>query len=246
VTILHSVRQFALKLGIELNRYNPAQSQRARMLKLLAHHGIDTVLDVGANDGGYGRLVREVGFRGDILSFEPLADAHRKLTASAQGDERWFVAPRMALGSEDGEIEINVAGNSTSSSVLAMHEQHVKAAPDSEYVGLERVPLRRLDSVSHQSIDNGSAIFLKIDTQGYEVPVLEGAESLLPRLRGIQLELSLVPLYEGQVLFRDVIDLLYERQFALWNVIPGFMDHASGRMLQMDGVFFRSQVERGN
>jgi FkbM family methyltransferase len=240
VTILHNFRKLALKAGVEINRYNPAQSQHARMFTLLTHHRIDTVLDVGANNGGYARFLREVGYRGAILSFEPLADAHRILTASAQDDEHWYVAPRMALGSEDGEIEINVAGNSTSSSVLAMHEQHVRAAPDSAFVGSEHVPMRRLDSVNHQSIDDGSSLFLKIDTQGYEMHVLKGAESLLPRLQGIQLELSLVPLYEGQVLFRKMVDWMYDRDFILWNVIPGFMDQASGRMLQMDGMFFRS------
>jgi FkbM family methyltransferase len=209
------------------------------MLKLLTHHNVDTVLDVGANDGGYGRFLRESGYRDEILSFEPLSDAYRKLVASAEGDNRWHVAPRMALGPENGEIEINVAGNSTSSSILAMHERHVAAAPDSEYVGTERVPLHRLDSVRHVSIDNGRAILLKIDTQGYEMPVLEGAESILPRLLGIQLELSLVPLYEGQALYREVIDWMHDRDFALWDVIPGFRNQATGRMLQMDGVFFR-------
>jgi len=239
VTILHNVRQFMLNFGIELNRYNPAQSQSARMLKLLAHHNIDTVIDVGANDGGYGRFLRESGYRGDILSFEPLAGAHKKLTDATLRDAHWYVAPRMALGSEDGEIEIYVAGNSTSSSVLAMRERHISAAPDSGYVGSERVPLHRLDSIDHHLTDDGRAIFLKIDTQGYEMSVLKGAETLLPNIQGIQLELSLVSLYEGQALYQEVVDWIYGRGFSLWSVVPGFMDQKTGQMLQMDGVFFR-------
>lgn len=76
------------------------------------------------------------------------------------------------------------------------------------------------------------------------MPVLEGARALLPRVHGIQLELSLLPLYEGQVLYREMIDWLAEKGFELWSVMPGFVDQATGRMLQMDGVFFR--VNKGS
>jgi hypothetical protein len=82
---------------------------------------------------------------------------------------------------------------------------------------------------------------LKIDTQGYEMAVLRGAEKMLPRLAGVQLELSLAPLYEGQTLYLELIDWLRARGFDLWSVIPGFVDPSSGRMLQFDGVFFRAQ-----
>lgn len=239
MTIKHAIKQLARKLGVEMNWYNPAQSQHARLFKLLAHHGIDTVVDVGANDGGFGRSLREGGFRGRILSFEPLEDAHRSLTAVASGDADWYVAPRMALGAEDTEIEINVAGNSTSSSILPMLSAHTEAAPQSSYVGSQRVPLRRLDGMNHAVIDKSNSILLKIDTQGYEMPVLQGATSLLPSIRGVVLELSLTPLYESQTLYLGMIEWLSHQGFELWNVIPGFTDPLSGRMLQMDGVFFR-------
>lgn len=239
MTIKHTIKQLALKCGIEVDWYRPERSQKARMFKLLSHHGIDTVVDVGANDGGFGRFLREGGFHGSILSFEPLEDAHHSLTAAASGDADWHVAPRMALGAENKEIEINVAGNSTSSSILPMLSTHTEAAPQSRYIGSQRVPLCRLDGVSHSVIDQSGAILLKIDTQGYEMPVLQGAAALMPRIRGVLLELSLTPLYEGQTLYLDMIDWMTSQGFELWNVIPGFVDQTSGRMLQMDGVFFR-------
>jgi hypothetical protein len=90
-----AIKQLARKLGVEMHWYTPAQSQHARLFKLLAHHVIDTVIDVGANDGVFGRSLREGGFRGRILSFEPLEDAHCSLTAVASGDADWYVAPRM-------------------------------------------------------------------------------------------------------------------------------------------------------
>lgn len=120
-----------------------------------------------------------------------------------------------------------------------MNVIHAEAAPQSRYIGAECVPISRLDSITNKTIKNAKSILLKIDTQGYEMQVLLGAEHLLERVVGLQLELSLVPLYAGQALYRDIIDWLAERDFSLWSVIPGFTDPASGRMLQMDGVFFK-------
>jgi FkbM family methyltransferase len=240
VTIAHRIRKLALKIGVELNRYNPAQSQNARMARLLIHHGIDLVLDVGANNGGYGQSLREIGYRDDILSFEPLEQAHAELTQVAAVDKRWHIAPRMALGAEGGWIVINVAGNSTSSSVLPMHDAHERAAPQSRYVASQRVLLNRLDSVSHPVLTPNRTTLLKIDTQGYEMPVLLGAIGLLPHIHGIQLELSVIPLYKGQALYVEMIDWITGQGFELWNLIPGFSDEANGRLLQFDGIFFRN------
>ena len=221
--------------------YTPAQSQQARMFRLLTHHKIDTVQDIGANEGGYGQFFAKRRARWDYsLSFEPLKQAHQRLVALASRDQRWEVAPRMALGDKDGETKINVAGNSTSSSILPMHNLHVSAAPDSRYVGSELVSLQKLDKVHHPTIDQAESIFLKIDAQGYEMPILRGAKSLLPRVRGVQLELSIEPLYVGQTLYLDTIKFLQLHGFTLWNVIPGFSDNVTGRMLQMDGTFFRT------
>ncbi|HXD06934.1 MAG TPA: FkbM family methyltransferase [Burkholderiaceae bacterium] len=241
MSIKHALKMSALRFGLEINRYNPVESAQARLVKVLDTQRIDTVIDVGANDGGYGRLLREGGFEGTIVSFEPLEQEHARLSEAARADERWTVAPRMALGDTNGEVEIHVAGNSASSSILPMKDLHERAAPESRYVGTQRVALRRLDEVQHPAIQTSQRLMLKIDTQGYEMAVLRGAEKMLPRLAGVQLELSLAPLYEGQTLYLELIDWLRARGFDLWSVIPGFVDPSSGRMLQFDGVFFRAQ-----
>ena len=239
MTIKHELRMLLRKAGVDLSRYDAAQSEDARMQLRLRASGIDTVLDVGANDGGYGQTTLDTGFEGRILSFEPLEDAHQKLQQRASRHARWAVAPRMALGASAGTVDIHVAGNSASSSILPMLARHEHAAPQSRYVGKQAVPLNRLDAVSHPVIEQAGAIHLKIDTQGFEMPVLQGAAGLMPRIRGLQLEMSLVPLYEGQVLFRELYDWVGSQGFQMHGVIPGFMDLGSGRMLQMDGIFFR-------
>lgn len=241
MSLKHSLKQLALHAGLEVRRYNAVESPDARLGRQVALQGIDLVLDVGANDGGYGRLLRSLGYGGDILSFEPLSDAHAALERAVAHDRRWFVAPRMALGEEEGQVSINVAGNSASSSLLPMGELHAQAAPTSRYLRQESVPLARLDSLKHEALERSSAVLLKVDTQGYEMPVLRGAGRLLQTVvRGVQVELSVTPLYQGAADYRAVIDWLAGEGFELWNVLPGFVDPRNGRMLQFDGVFFRS------
>lgn len=234
-----ALKRFLRRRGILLDRYTCTTSADLRLVRMLSTNGIDLVLDVGANEGGYATSLREAGYCNRILSFEPLSAAHAKLVAATASDGSWIAAPRMALGDHDGQVTINIAGNSASSSILPMTGRHKAAAPESAYVGSEAIEVRRLDGVRHPFLEAATAPFLKIDTQGYENQVLAGASTLLPRLQGVQLELSLQQLYEGQVLWREIIATLQSRGFDLWALVPGFFDPRSGRMLQCDGVFFR-------
>ncbi|KAF0185753.1 MAG: FkbM family methyltransferase [Nitrospirae bacterium] len=226
-------------MGIEAHRFHPGTSPLARQMVALRAFGVDVVLDIGANDGQYAKELRTGGYAGHIVSFEPLTAAHCYLLQKSKSDPRWQVHPRCALGDRTGEIELNIAGNSVSSSILPMLATHSNAAPESAYLGHEPVSLITLDSVAPSYIEGAQAPFLKIDTQGYEWHVLDGALATLPRLRGLQMELSLVPLYEGQRLWRDCIDRLEAEGFVLWSLQPVFVDPVNGRTLQWDGLFFR-------
>lgn len=200
---------------------------------------IDLILDVGANKGQFASEIRQCGYMGRIVSFEPLSQAHAELLQSGMGDPLWDIYPRCALGNQNSEVEINIAGNSESSSILPMLESHWSAAPESAYLGYETTPIKKLDAVAAQFIKDARAPFLKIDTQGFEWQVLDGARNTLPYIKGILVELSLVPLYDGQHLWRDVIDRLEAEGFTLWTFQPVFSDQSQGRTLQIDGVFYR-------
>ena len=81
---------------------------------------------------------------------------------------------------------------------------------------------------------------MKIDTQGYEDRVLKGATELLNRTTGVQLELSLIPLYKGQLLYDEIIKKLEAIGFELWSINPVFTEPVTGRLLQVDATFFRN------
>lgn len=233
------VRRAIRNFGIEVSRYDPAHSEYARFQSMLTSHGVNLLFDVGANQGGFAKDLREIGYRNRIVSFEPLSEAWNQLKAASSSDPLWEVAPRGAIGAEEGEIEMHVAANSVSSSALGMLDAHLKAAPNSGYVTTEKAQLRRLDSLGAEYLRPDSVLFIKIDTQGFEGQVLRGAREILKRTVGLRLELSFVPLYENQPLFDDLISELKELGFDLWGWTPEFYDPTTGRLLQGDGTFFR-------
>jgi FkbM family methyltransferase len=229
------LKRAALRIGVDVRsaRHTEDKIMQALMYRLRP----SVVLDVGANVGQYARKLRVLGFRGLIISFEALAVAHARLVDAAAGDAHWLAAPRAVVGSETGTTAINVAGNSVSSSVLPMTSLLLDAVPNVVYVATEQVPGIRLDAVAE--IPQQGSLMLKIDTQGYELEVLRGATTLFQRISLLQLELSLVPLYEGAPVMTDIIAYLGSHGFDLFQLIPAFRDERDGRLLQVEGFFVR-------
>lgn len=235
-----TIKKVFRKLGFDLTRYNPASSQNARILEFFSIYKIDTVLDVGANIGQFAMGLRESSYKGRIISFEPLSEAYSHLLINSKNDSKWIIAPRMAIGNEEGKKTINISSNSYSSSILKMTGTHIKGAPDSVYIDSEEIYINKLDNIWKTFLKNEDNIFIKIDVQGYELEVLKGAINILSKIKGMKIELSLAPLYEGQLLFLDMLGYITNLGFELWDVSPGFRDKQSGKLLQFDGIFFRS------
>lgn len=239
-SIKQGVKTALNAVGIEAHRFNPAASRLARLMAALRTFDIDMVFDIGANEGQFGQELRAGGYSGQIVSVEPMGTAHARLTQVSQSDATWHVHPRSAVGDRTGEIELNIAGNSVSSSVLPMLASHSSAAPGSAYQGKESVPMTTLDLIVPKYRGQARAPLLKIDTQGYEWQVLDGARQTLPTVRGILMEVSLIPLYEGQHLWQACLARLEAEGFVLWALEPVFNDLSNGRTLQMDALFFRA------
>jgi FkbM family methyltransferase len=236
VRLFHGLQSLARRRGWDLqpNRVPPGGAGQ-----ILALQGVDLVLDVGAAVGMYGRWIREAGYQGRICSFEPLSGPFKGLEESASQDLLW-TCQRLALGAEAGTAEINVAGNSDSSSLLPMGERHKRSAPESVYIGTETVQVSTVDDVWDEIVGDARKPYLKIDVQGYELEVLRGAERALPKVHGVQAELSLVPLYEGAPVWTDVIEYLQSRGFHPSGLEPAYSDPETGETLQVDGIFTRN------
>jgi FkbM family methyltransferase len=238
------LQRLARRLGYDLTPRKKAKPPNAQLAAVLERFGVTCVLDVGANRGQYGALLRAWGYPGRIVSFEPQTLAHAALTRRAAADPAWRVAPRMALGEQDGEALIEVSAESDMSSILPQSRLLQEISPSSAVLRKETAPLRRLDAVVSAYLTADDRAFLKIDTQGYEARVLEGAGELLERLCGLQLEMSLVPLYDGEPGFRVIFDRLVAAGFEPYLLLPGYFERKLARQLQVDGVFMRAAAPR--
>lgn len=230
-------------MGVELQPYIkgiPVQprDEDFRRVKLMTSRGITVLLDVGANIGQYALRTRHAGYRGRIVSVEPMLEAFTELSARAAGDPAWECR-RHALGSAAGESEIHISRNSYSSSLLEMEDRHLRTAPESAYVGTERISVLTLDSVWDEVVQSSDRPFLKLDVQGFELEALRGAERSLPSLLGVQCELSLVPLYAGAPTYKQVTEHLEGAGFRLAGFEPALFDPETAELLQADGIFLR-------
>ena len=186
------------KFGILIRKYNAATCEDLRRIKLLQHYNIDLVFDIGANKGQYAMGIIDAGYKNKIVSFEPLSSVHTIIKKESEKYSNWEVAKRCAIGAKEGEIEINISANSVSSTLLNMLDSHIEGAPESKIIGKENVQVFPLDVLGTEYIKQSKNIFLKIDVQGFEQNVLKGAEKMISIAKGIEMEISLVPLYEKQ------------------------------------------------
>jgi FkbM family methyltransferase len=209
--------------------------------RFLSDLGISVVLDVGGSDGHYGAELRTLGYLGRIVSFEPLPASLQELRIRAKKSPPWEVLP-VALGEHSGSATLNVSSNRDSSSFLTLLEQVGKSAPGIFPVGTVDTQIARLDDLYWNLCSPEDKTFLKIDTQGFETAVLEGAKESLRHCTAVQVELSLVPLYAGQSLIEDLIRWLREREFTPIWFSHGFRDMTECRLLQMDGIFTRNNA----
>lgn len=230
----HRMQSLFHRLGLHVGRrrYTLAGAREA-----LLRSGIQLVIDVGAHEGEYGGCLRVAGYRGEILSFEPVADHFEQLLATSAGDSTWHCLNRGG-GAHTETATINVSANDGhSSSLLGMTDVHRQAAPGSHYAGTQTIELITVDEALRGRPEPSRAAYLKADTQGYEHEVLAGAKETLPHCLAVELELSLTPIYEGQLLLGEMIELMREAGFRPTHLEPEFVDPNSGELLCVNGLF---------
>jgi len=225
--------------GLEMKRtrYNP--SLQTLLRHFFDQQKVDCVFDVGANAGGYGRFLRHgVGYTGLIISFEPVFSTHSRLQKYASRDARWHTC-QMALGGENGTLTIHVARDSVFSSFLAPYHGLIKSNQgQNEIVAEEAVPVKRLDSIfaELQTRHGFQRPYLKMDTQGFDREVLAGAHEVMPKLIGLQSEISLLPIYANMPGMSEMYPLISQSGFDLIGMYPVNVD-CNMRWIEVDAVF---------
>ncbi len=232
-----TIKKILNRLGYDI-QHLPTEPFTRQQIQLFKKNNINLIFDVGANTGQFSSGLRKWGYKGRIVSFEPLSDAYNQLVKNTSFDPLWETV-NLAIGDFDGNITLHVSRNSYSSSVLDMMPRHLESAPDSAFIGSELVPIRKIDSIINQYYNKKEELFIKIDTQGFEKKVIEGCQKNLDSIKGFQIEMSLFPLYNGETLIHEMMNYLHTKGYKLLALDQGHYDYKTGEILQVEGIFFR-------
>lgn len=238
-TLLRIKRFLNAMLKFDVVKYPTPELDRR--IKFLKNNAVTVVLDVGANIGQYGSELRSIGYEGQIISFEPTNDAYKKLVALSKKDKKWETF-HYSLGEFDGESEINISKNSVSSSLLNNLPQLIESAPSAAIVAIEKISVKKLDTIFNDLLTDSDTVYLKIDTQGYENMVLNGGLNSLKKIKLIQVEMALIPTYEDSLSFEQMIEKLTALRFKLISIESGYYDKKTGNLLEVDGVFINEYL----
>jgi FkbM family methyltransferase len=234
-SLIRLIRGFVRRSGFDVVRFPSAEG--SPVLAFVRRFNIDTVIDVGANRGQYARHLRQDGYTGRIISFEPNPDDFAHLERAAKQDENWDCF-NLGMGERAGQVVLHVAELSTFSSLLLPTAAGEQADSRNRTVKDVPVNITTLDQFWNDHGVGGN-VLLKIDTQGYERSILLGARKVLPFINGLQLELSLESLYSDQPLIEDVLPLVRQAGFTPYSLWKGFAVDSTGATMEVDGLFYR-------
>jgi FkbM family methyltransferase len=198
------VTRVARRAGYEVTpRWQmPSEAWARRLRHLFAKKSINTVVDVGANEGQFATLLRQqVGFQGSIISFEPNPPVAERLLERSKDDKLWTVV-NCALGSAPGVMSLNLTKESVFTSFLTPMPEILDRGGEI----IERVQVRvsTLDTELPHDVCPART-FLKLDTQGFDLEVLAGATDIVRNIPLLQVEVSFLPIYEGMPGFQDAL-----------------------------------------
>jgi FkbM family methyltransferase len=236
-------RRFIRSLGYDIVSYPIGDwlTFREHLTNMLSKFQINCVLDVGAHRGEYASFLRSLGYEGNIISFEPIAENFKVLLDKSSRDQKWKVL-NFGLGKSNISMPINVTRFTQLSSFLTTNASEDERFGNNATVDRrEIVVVKRLDSIWSELFPEQEAlkIFLKIDTQGYDLFVLEGMGVCLDKLLALQTEMSVIPIYENMPNFLDAISFLKKKGFDITGMYPICRDGRL-RVIEFDCVMLRN------
>jgi FkbM family methyltransferase len=208
---------------------NPYRS----LSQILSTHSITQVIDVGANVGQFGADLRRHGYKGPILSIEPVSSLYSQLVKNSERYPPW-IALNIGIGENSSEMMINVSSNNgLSSSFLTMLPLHLVASPNSGTYRKERIKVETLKDIFERFAFDPSSTLVKLDVQGYEYQALAGLKDLLPFVKCIFCEVSIEPLYSGEKTIDEIITFLRQNGHYVYDIFDGLRKE-TGSLLQVD------------
>jgi FkbM family methyltransferase len=224
-----------------------ALSEAEHIRRLIARFDIDCVFDVGANAGQYARMLRErVKYSGPIVSFEPVPHLARQLRVQAESCSNWYIR-EVALDRNAGSARLTVTHDSQFSSLRnvskvgrLMFPKHVEVSDEID------VATSTLASEFRQWRDHIGfrRPYLKMDTQGNDLAVAEGAGDFLREFVAIQAELALQKLYDDIPDLAEAISFFHHQGFEPSAFVPN-NEGTFPILVETDCIFINSNYACG-
>jgi len=232
------MKNFIRKIISKFSKYSIIYENSFDLIKTINFHQIDLILDIGASQGSYAKMLRRFGYKKEIISIEPVNFSYKKLSKFCEKDQKWSAKRLIISNQKKSKLTINVSKDFDNSSILNSTELHKKNHIDSEFIDKEDVECKSLDLLMSEYKNEKKNFMLKLDVQGSEADVIESGINSLSKFKLVQIELSLQKLYENQILWRDIVKLMYEKNFEVWTIFPGYKQKNKGQLYQFDAIFF--------
>ncbi len=234
------LHKLADSFGYQLKRKKLLYNSQNLIKLLVEKHRIDLVIDVGANTGQFASELRAGGYQGQIISFEPVQTTFQKLSENCKADAKW-TAVNLALGAQKGELCINTSELSDFNSILAPNDFAKSTWQKLDTKSTEIIEVDTLDqfALNHNLLDK--RIFLKLDTQGYDLEAFKGALACIPAIKILQSEVSFIQIYEGMPNFRESLDTYLSHGFQISAFFP-VSEKPDGAAIEMDCIFVKTDV----
>ncbi len=195
---------------------------------------VSIVIDGGANEGQWAKRVRRDGYSGRIISIEPGSRAFSKLQASSGDDPAWD-ALNVALGSKSARAHLYLSSNDGMSSSLKKPDRHLVDFPTVKFAGTEEVSVLTLETLLDDIHEN---VMVKLDIQGFEMEALEGIGSALDKISVIELEMTLLPMYQEENSIGQILVAIENMGFELFS-ISEFGKGKNGQVSYFDVIALR-------
>ena len=237
------LRRTLNRFGFDIVRTRNSNEDLAKHLSnVLAAKKIDCVIDVGANAGQYGDFLRQLGYSGQIVSFEPVSSVFNILKAQCDKDPKW-ACYNFALGDRSEQKVLNVYESSVFSSFLEANTYSKNIWQSLEHVTPQQVKVCKLDDIYHDVVESlgCTSCLLKLDTQGYDKYVFDGARASLKSISAIQSEVSLIPVYDGMLEAYDILREFHSANFYISGMYPINRDHSLA-VIEYDCVLVKREV----
>jgi len=237
------IKRFVELFGYELINSKKQPSLPAHLSRIFKQCHINVVLDVGANHGQFAKGLRARNYAGEIHSFEPVASSFAILQQASANDLNWHVH-NLALGDKSGDQDIHVSKASELSSFLPANEFGSKRLKGMAAIHLETVQVLTVDQflAEHNILSADKNIFLKMDTQGFDLNVFYGAKQSLPQIAGLMSELSFLQIYKNMPPYTEVIPVYEQAGYRVTGLFP-IVRNQDLTLVEMDCVLIKTPAQ---